>query len=182
MNDSTKVLVKKVLDLGKVDGYGNGRKSCRLTLTLQIRQSKPHDKSMDIDLNPITEPYVEVSIVGDVWNNTETDIIEGGQIQKDVLNYIDNKKTRRIVELWKRWHLNDMKAGTRLQRECLATYDKDERYDYDTACGRLLGHGLYNDRGYKYGHAWFLEVVPDDVLIELCELFGADVYSLEGVL
>lgn len=182
MNDSTKVLVNKTLDLGKVDGYGNGRKSCRLTLTLEIRQSEPHSKKMDIDLNLITGPYVEVSIVGDVWNNTETDIIRGGQMQEGLLEYIDNKKTRRIVKLWKRWHLNDMKAGTRLQQECLATYGKDERYDYDIACKRLADNDLYNDRGYKYGHAWLLEVVPDDVLIELCELFGADVYALEGVL
>ncbi len=174
MSNREHVIVNKTLDLGKVDGYGNGRKVCRLTLELNILSGYGHGKKLTIDLTPTDEPYRKVSIVGDVWNSSETDIIMGGQMQDEILDYVDTKQTRRIVELWDRWHLNDMKAGTRLQQECLATYGKDERYDYDVACKRLADNNLLIDRGYKYGSAWLVEIVPTDVLRELCQLFGAD--------
>jgi hypothetical protein len=171
-------VVKKTLQLGKVDGYDNGRKSCALEVTIEIRQVDPREGQRDIDLNHVTTPFYELSITADVWNNRKTDIIMGGQMYDALTKFAPTKRVKRIVELWKRYHLNAMNAGTRLQSELLATYPPDERYDYTTACKRLADNDLYIDRGYAYGSAWLVEFLPVDVIIELAELFNADYQPL----
>lgn len=167
-------VINKTLQLGKVDGYGNGRKSCALEVTIKIRQFDPREGKRDIDLNPVTTSYFELSIVADVWNSRRTDVIMCGQMYDELLKLNRSPRVRRIVELWRRWHLNDLKAGTRLQDECLATYPKDDRYDYTIACKRLADNDLYIDRGYAYGSAWLVELLPTDVIIELAQLFNAE--------
>lgn len=67
------------------------------------------------------------------------------------------------AELAKRWHLNDLNAGTDSQKESL-----DRRFDslpnYEKFKAFLAEDGLLTDRGYTYGSQWLLEVLPDDVV------------------
>lgn len=68
-----------------------------------------------------------------------------------------------LKQIWDRWHLNDMKAGTPAQEDYLRENYK-ERCDYTKACEVLQEAGLNPDNGYKYGSAWLFEEVPEDVI------------------
>lgn len=74
---------------------------------------------------------------------------------------------RRLVELADRWHLNTLRAGCAHQAPTVK---------------RLLASGTPHrdlldevppcpETGYRYGHAWLVEPLPDEILVEL-EAFG----------
>jgi hypothetical protein len=90
----------------------------------------------------------------------------------------------KLAEVWERWHLNDMQAGSPAQRKWLcdnpvtATYPESH---YEKACAALAEAGLnpdpgyeHNDKPYQYGHAWLREEVPDKVIKWLFDLPPAD--------
>jgi len=75
---------------------------------------------------------------------------------------IDLKK---FFDVWERWHLNDMQAGSYAQEMVLRdAREKGWKYDYKEACEKLKELDLYIDDGYSYGSAWMSEAVPDDVI------------------
>jgi len=75
---------------------------------------------------------------------------------------IDLKK---FFDVWERWHLNDMQAGSYTQEMVLRNArEKGWKYDYKEACEKLKELDLYIDDGYSYGSAWMSEAVPDDVI------------------
>ncbi len=100
-----------------------------------------------------------------------------GQIY-DSLNNIDkfNKgwnigKLNGFIAIWKIWHLNDMRTGTPTQMRYLRMNNISRNAnDYETACTILKTAGLYNINGKKYGHSWYFEAVPEDVLQWLKDL------------
>ena len=62
-----------------------------------------------------------------------------------------------LVALWKEYHLNDMCAGTKKQ--------------HDELIGLSVPSPLV-DRGYEYGSAWLIKVLPngfEEKLEELCD-------------
>ena len=99
-----------------------------------------------------------------------------------------------LVPIWKRWHLNDMRAGTVRQEEFLRQYEKDHpdwKWTYDSACEVLEKAGLYNDDQYlvgengkinsvpyQYGHAWLYHEIPMETLERICEILD-DVMEIE---
>lgn len=70
-------------------------------------------------------------------------------------NFPDNDKIRRIYEVWKRWHLNDLHAGCIHQRE----FEK-EPYEKHRGCHCDICN-------YTYGHAWIFEEIPKEVIEEI---------------
>jgi hypothetical protein len=66
-----------------------------------------------------------------------------------------------LQEVWNRWHLNDMRAGCEHQRELGWTYDEHPSEPCPTC-------------GYKFGTAWRIEEVPEDVLVWLAALPETD--------
>lgn len=87
-------------------------------------------------------------------------------------------KMARLLEIWDRWHLNDMQAGTPAQMEFVRKWLKENFPNgytggeslYDQQCDALRAAGLYEDGGYKYGTAWLREDVPDEVIQWLAAL------------
>ena len=76
---------------------------------------------------------------------------------------------KKLFEIWERWHLNNLKAGTPEQEDFIRTWGKDNKYDYTAACEALKAAGLYevideNGQPYKYGHSWKKEEVPAEVI------------------
>jgi len=58
---------------------------------------------------------------------------------------------RKLLDIWKRWHLNDMRAGCSHQRAM--GWNRDEHLGKPCPiCG------------YKYGCGWIFEPVPDEVI------------------
>lgn len=57
------------------------------------------------------------SMTGAIWNHSHTDWESGGQNLEEIAEmFPENAKVQRMVEIWRRWHLNDMRAGCEHQR------------------------------------------------------------------
>jgi hypothetical protein len=78
--------------------------------------------------------------------------------------------TRRFLDIWDRWHLNDTRPGTPEQMDYVRNYRKNHaRANYEEICSALKNAGLYeivqaDGTLYKYGHSWLFTPVPADVL------------------
>lgn len=85
----------------------------------------------------------------------------------DAAREIDEK----FADMWKRWHLNDMRAGSPAQEDFLRAHKAEfpgylTSY-YDWAVSLLTKNDLhpdYNHYNYTYGSAWLHEEVPEDIL------------------
>lgn len=82
---------------------------------------------------------------------------------------------QQIAKLWKRWHLNDMRAGSPKQMELLRTLraQPDWLASYERDCTALADAGLLVDDGYRYGSEWLIEEVPAEVIDELRVIIAA---------
>lgn len=78
----------------------------------------------------------------------------------------------KLYEVWNRWHLNDMRAGTKQQEAAVREWKMTHKYDYKEVCKYLDSIGLLFDAGYEYGTGWLKEDVPDGVLKWLFTLPG----------
>ena len=79
----------------------------------------------------------------------------------------DNDLFCEIYKYWKKYHLNDLQAGTQQQAEILK---KCPSTDYDDRCEFLKEHDMYVDRGYTYGSKWLTQIIPDNVVSEIKKL------------
>lgn len=161
--------MKKTISFGKVDGYGNGRKTCEVTLELELREDK--------------EGRPVFSVCGNLWNCQHTDILRGGQCVGSLAEHYkslrNNKLYMRILDLWQKYHLNDMHAGTPEQEKAIKEWKaQGNTYDYTKACDYLKEIGLYevdlNGEKYKYGHSRLYEAIPAEDLEEIKLIIGVD--------
>lgn len=127
------------------------------------KASKGNSKT--IDLEPAPKEFYTFSVDGSIGQD------QFGQCQDSISPllvkhrvFLENDDIAQIMQFWHRWHLNDMNAGTRDQQRFAC------HKDYDANCQELRKLGMYEDRGYKYGHAWLVELIPDDVVKEMKEL------------
>lgn len=81
-----------------------------------------------------------------------------------------NEHQKKLVDLWHKWHLNDMNAGTKEQEKAIQQAIKEkklENYDYAKVCKYLTGIGLYEvmyyGKPYKYGHGWLKRKLPSNI-------------------
>jgi hypothetical protein len=93
----------------------------------------------------------------------------GGQCLDTIAKmYSKNKEVQLIVELWRKYHLNDMNAGSPKQTEYLASLGEYKSYEW--ACEELKKVGLLYDKEfspdkpYKYGSAWLYREIPKEDL------------------
>ena len=170
-----KVTFRKKLTIGRVKGEEFGyKRSLKVDIEIEIRRSEWKGKT--IDLENVSEKNV-LAITGDVWNVKQSDVIMCGQIQNEIRRwinenkfkelYIDKDKLLKILEIWDRWHLNDLHAGTRRQRETIKEWRKKNNitgYAFDKEVEYLKSIGLYEDNGYRYGSAWLYEPLPSEVI------------------
>jgi len=164
---STTEKQRKVISFGKVAYYGN-RKINEITVEIELRAGSTalHWETLE----PI-ENIFELSICGNVWNGSHTDIVSGGQNIDELVKLIRTPKMRRIHAIWQAYHLNDTRAGTKTQTAYLdGLKAAGWKYDYSAACEQLKSIGLYEDKGYKYGHGWLYQPIPQDVIDEINEL------------
>ncbi len=121
-------------------------------------------KSADIE---IRLENGRLSITGTVYTGkkllkSEKNLISAGQCREEAKDLIPSK----LVDIWERWHLNDMRAGTLAQEQALREVkDSFSRLNwYDQACDFLKSVNLLDDNGYRYGSAWLTEELPQDVI------------------
>lgn len=107
-------------------------------------------------------------------------ICNSGQCEKAIKEYVLNgnhklntlqqKNILRICKLWNRYHLNDLKEGTKKQIEFLKEYGLNN-VEYEKRVEFLKENNLYIDNGIKYGSVWYCEKVPSEIIKELKDLF-----------
>lgn len=152
--------MRKVFNFGKVDAYMNGKRNCLVTVDVELKVNR---EGRDV-----------FTASGNVWNNLKTDIIQGGQCLDDLIKFRELKNNKQLLlihDLWKKYHLNDMNAGTVEQSETLEKWHKENgtRFDYTKDCEYLKSINLYevtlkDGSSYKYGHAWLYREIPENDL------------------
>jgi hypothetical protein len=139
-----------------------------ITLEVEIREENKERKT--IDLKNITK-FKVLSICGDLKEFTRgrPRYSCGGQIYDEIITKAGPKY--RLIKIWKRWHLNDMQSGTRKQNKCLDDWkERPKGWSYEEDCEYLKKHRLHSDKGYKYGSAWLVEILPEEVMAEIDSL------------
>ncbi|MCV0393682.1 MAG: hypothetical protein K5790_10410 [Nitrosopumilus sp.] len=153
----------------------NGR-SQAVTLNVELREKDHPQKGIDGKeyKNPL-----ELGISGGIWNSNHSDITTGGQIQDTLreqfekgnikVNGISDEEFRKLLDVWDRWHLNDLNAGTKKQESIIDEHINDSKYAhldefYDRKVQILKDNDAYVDNGYQWGSAWLYEPLPDDII------------------
>lgn len=140
---------------GKVDYNNTGRKTnlVELEVGLEVKQNNE----------------IVFTVIGQVWNSGHTDIYCGGQcvdtIWKHFATQIENPSLyKQIMQLWEKWHLNDLNAGCRHQRKQKMTYQGN--------CGNVCR--ICN---YPIGTSWKYNKINDRDLKSILSLLRVN--SLE---
>ena len=119
-------------------------------------------------------PEDELSFTGVIGPKSNGDARGScGQIDMSEWNFLSLKEgwteemVSRLRDLWSRWHLNRMQAGTPKQMAFVRALG--DRSTYDETKAALTEAGLQPDpeTGYSYGSAWLAEDVPPEVYEEL---------------
>lgn len=157
--------MRKKINFGKIDYNGTGRKINLVEVEIALEDKK---QGMPV-----------FTAIAMVWNSKHTDCVMSGQCLDKLLKYKElknNKQYQKIVELWKKHHLNDMHLGTIAQDEAIEKWKKQgNKYDYNDACEFLKSVGLYEveyeGKPYKYGHGWLYREIPQNDLEDIKALF-----------
>lgn len=167
----------KLIPLGIVSGDEYGYK-------------RPLPVEIEVEIRD-TDEGPELSITGSIWRPNRGDIVAGGQCYDEIARAFPyDPRVQRIVEVWKRWHLNGMKAGCEHQRaegwdkrridpskpaNAYGRHFPGQRSDSSNLLGwirpsehpdGLLGREC-PECGYKYGTAWLHEPLPQEIIEEV---------------
>lgn len=149
--------LKKVVEFGKIDYLGTGRRENLVTIELELKERE--------------EGKLEFSCCGNVWNRVKSDILCGGQCLDEIKDYIDTPLFVKIYRLWKLYHLNTMHAGTKKQEGFLIKNGyEDFGNRYKEACDFLKKNNLYYDNGVGFGCSWQYWEIPKKDLEEIRKL------------
>lgn len=105
-------------------------------------------------LGKVEEPVFAAR--GTLWKKGEGTM--GGQCIEKIYNLVQTDLVKRIYNIWKEWHLNDLHAGCIHQRAFEKEPYENHRGHHCDICN------------YTYGHGWIYEPIPKEVLEEINEL------------
>lgn len=182
-----KIIAQATIDFGKIAFNYSGHKANAADVSIELtrRGGEPIFDGSGKETGRKTPQYTELSICGEVWNTRHTDIVMGGQCLESMKPYIHSALFNEIYELWSKYHLNGMHAGTPEQEAAIKareerigrqlTYDErcellKEAHLYETEyTGPAIGR-MYDHEPYVYGHAWLIQDLPDDVIRRVMEI------------
>ena len=151
--------MNRTISFGKIDWYGHGRRNCRVEVELRLED---------------TDQGAVFAASANVWNPRGTDIVCGGQCLDELLPHIPDPAFHSLVDMWRRYHLNNMHAGTPEQEAEVKRWLDGRRYDYPAAREHLREVGLltveHNGKPYTYGTGWLFEPIPADDLARIRDI------------
>lgn len=163
MNKTTELVFKRKLYFPtKCVGIGSGRgfKTLEVDIRLETQLCKDwetlEEKRMYVFGASAHAPRHWGQCLDYIHDNAEQYIVPDEM--KELYN--------RIYHIWKEYHLNDLQSGTKVQTEAL-TKELHRVDHYTEACEYLEGIGLFEDRGYKYGHGWLCKEIPEEIVAEI---------------
>ena len=150
--------LKRIIELGKIDYLGIGRKENMVTVELELRKED--------------DGKIEFSCCGNIWNRIKSDVLCGGQCLDEIKDYINIPLFIKIYRLWKSYHLNTMHAGTKKQEDFLIKNGyEDFGNRYKEACDFLKKNDLYYDENnVGFGCSWQYWEIPEEDLEEIRKL------------
>lgn len=112
------------------------------------------------------------SASGNYWNIRKTDVNQCGQIIGQITkDFPKSEIAKRIYNVWKEWHLNDMAPGSPAQEAAILEWkNTGQKYTHTRACCYLEKIGLLRDesfQSYKYGSAWLKVDLPRHIIKEI---------------
>jgi len=168
MKSESKIAAGKIF-VGKVNRNGDtnkvhGPRNCAVYVTWELSNG---------------ENGPEFSAQAEAWNCRRTDIFIGGQCLETFAKMMHGD-ARRILEIWREWHLNGTNAGTVEQENALEaaklaaveqalSLPNPERYFYDIAKRELNPHTLGTVAGLKESdyYSWACHVLKQAGLYEV---------------
>lgn len=179
------IKMRSTIDFGKINYFGTGKRyPADVTVELRVCGGEEIFTADGTHTGKHTPEYVEFTASGYIWNTKKTDIYCGGQCLDTMFEFLKgNADFRKVYGWWKAYHLNGMHAGTPEQEQAIAAWKaKGNMYDYTAACDYLKGIGLYeveytgkstgrmyDNEPYRYGSAWLIQDIPEDVVREMEE-------------
>ena len=164
--------MRKTFKYGKIDYSGKGRKAYAVDIEVELREDR------------FERPVF--TVCGNIWNTKHTDIVCGGQCLDEIARYVHNPEFKFWYTMWKKYHLNDMNAGTPEQEEAIRQWkEAGNKYDYTEACKYLESIGLYEveyhgiefNGMYKYGHGWLYQPIEQKDLEKIIEKLGLVIHD-----
>lgn len=160
----------KTFKFKKIDWYDRGRKINQPEVTMALRYDE--------------EDRPCLSIHGNIWNNTHTDIVCGGQILDEMMKFgsiSSDPIFNKLYYLWTNYHLNDCCSGTPAQLTAIKAYHAVNKENsivnlnsFNADIEHLKSIGLYDDHGTVYGSKLFYMEIPDEDLKVINDLFNQD--------
>lgn len=159
----------------------------RFKAVVNVKVTRIPNGTRDIDGNTVGGGAAEdgaytLSLSGSVMTKADRprarwSAVSSGQCNEEIeRNWGDYPEVRELLQIWDRWHLSTMKAGTRRQNDYLDGRDpKPLTYDDRKAVlaeGGLLVDTEFAGGPYSYGTAWLAEPVPVEVIDRIGELRG----------
>lgn len=158
----------------------------RVSVRVELRTVHGGETVDHFQVESLTEFVVSAS-VDERRRNGRWVNYRGGQCVEEVLKVTsfaegwDQNKARRLVELWERYHLNAMKAGcAHMVPAPVGAYSDLLGFTVgrlDNPSRAVLSHYTVNralecpHTGYRYGHAWLKEVLPEHIKKEIEEVY-----------
>lgn len=134
--------------------------------TIKLPRIWVDGKSYHVELKiKLTDDNV-FSASGEVFR-TDDDWLMYGQCLDDLAQYPsikNNPKFKQVYEWWKKWHLNDLHAGTEKQEQALEDAGlTGGANEYSKCCDYLESIGLLYDNGYEFGTGWLKREIPAEI-------------------
>ena len=160
--------MKTTINLGKIDYDKNGIKINNVCVDLSLEQKNcVNYKTLKNELMYI------FSASGIIFNSRNSDAVCCGQCLDEINNYIKNPLMNEIFSIWKEFHLNDLKPGTKKQLIEVEKFRKENNitgFAYKKECDYLKSVNLLIDRGIKWGSVWFCMEIPENIVNRIKEI------------
>jgi len=153
---------RKPLFLGLAYPYRGAATRCGIFVTVEVREGG------ELSITGVIGPNAHGGARGSAGQIIDS-LRKGGDVNGwKFAEGWDFAKLARLRDIWDRWHLNHMNAGSLVQEDHLRGLTWDRATDgehYPWALKVLAEAGLQPDPdGYSYGSAWVRDEVPADVL------------------
>lgn len=101
-------MVKKVIEFGKIDYYGTGRKSNLVTVEMRLEEGRVQYGAIGGKWSPELlqgSKGISFSVSAFVWNHIHTDMVMAGQCLDKIKHVpVNDALFQEIKRLWKKYH------------------------------------------------------------------------------
>lgn len=155
-----------------------------VVVDLEIRHQSGERTTVD---HGTTVDPVELGFSGTVHEYRHREPFAAGQILSTLADIVTPapgwslEEIRELSTLWDRWHLNTLRAAC--SHMVPADLVREDNGYGGTHISTRAPENVCPETGYRYGHAWLTEIVPDDVLERVRHLMrdrSADLYRSRG--